>query len=100
MEPKFKQEKVVAFPCDCGCCHFLVTKTIFYNGETDYDISVVDSYYDHDANSLFGRLKRAAKALFGKKVYFNDVYMQGDERFDDFLDDLHDLRAWEGPESS
>ena len=100
MEPKFKQEKNVAIPCDCGCCHFLVTKTIFYDGETDYDISVVDSRYDHGVNSLSGRLRRAFKALFGKTVCFNDVFLQGDERFDEFLDQLHDLRAWEGSESS
>ena len=68
------------------------TKTVWEDGSVNYDLSVLDSRYDHNVNSIFGRLRRAAGVLFGKPVYFNDVYMS-EEKFDKLLKDLGELRA-------
>ncbi len=66
-----KAERRVILPCDCGCCMFVINKTEWANGDISYHITVQDSRYDHDFNTFWGRLKRAAKALFGQPVYFN-----------------------------
>ena len=38
-----------------------------------------------------GRLKTAAKILFGKPVYYSDVYIEKPERFRKFVEDLNKL---------
>jgi hypothetical protein len=44
----------------------VVDKTVWDDGEVNYDISVQDSRYDHNYTTLFGRLKTAMKILFEK----------------------------------
>jgi hypothetical protein len=58
----------------------VVDKTVCDDGEVDYDISVQDSRYDHNYTALWGRLKTAMKILFGKPVYYSDVYIESPER--------------------
>lgn len=70
---------MVVRPCDCKCCMFVVERTQWEDGDTDYNISIQDSRLDHDYNTLWGRIKRACKALFGKPVYFNDLYLGSDD---------------------
>ena len=84
-------EKIVRVPCDCGCCLMEFTKDVWGEGEVTYDLSVLDSRYDHNINGIFGRLRRAAGILFGKPVYFNDVNMS-EEKFDALLKELAQLR--------
>ena len=88
-----KDDRVSA-ECDCGCCELQFKKqsyTFEHGIETSYDVSIVDSYYDHNPNSLFGRLRRAWGILIGKPVIFNDVYLIDDE-FDALLVALQKLR--------
>jgi hypothetical protein len=63
---------------------FVVYKTEWEDGEVDYDISVQDSRYDHNYNTLWGRIRSVAKILFGKPVYYNDVYINDPEKFKKF----------------
>ena len=84
-------EDRVTVDCDCGCCQVEFSKEVFGNepDDTYYNISVLDSYYDHDnPNSIVGRIKRAAGVLFGKRVPFNDALITDDE-FKTLLHDLH-----------
>jgi len=54
-------------------------------------ITIQDSRYDHKYNTVWGRLKRAAKALFGKPVYFSDVHLEGEERYKKLVANMTDL---------
>lgn len=83
--------KRIILPCDCKCCMFVIEKNFWENGDIDYDISVQDSQYDHNYNTILGRLKRAVMLLFGKPIYYNDVYIEGEESFKKLVADMNDL---------
>ena len=86
-----KKEKMIVLPCDCKCCMFVVEKTIWEDGDICYNITIQDSRYDHNYNTIHGRLIRAAKALFGKPVYFSDVHLEGEVRYKKLVSDMTDL---------
>ena len=64
------KRKIITRPCSCRCCMLVIEKTMWEDGDVDYDISLQDSHFDHNYHTLWGRLKRAAKALFGKPVLY------------------------------
>jgi len=70
---------------------FVIDKTIWDDGDISYNISVQDSRYDHKYNTVWGRLKRAGKVLFGKSIYYNDVYIEGEERYKKLVSDMAEL---------
>ena len=69
----------------------VVERTEWDDGEIDYNISVQDSRYDHNYTTIWGRIKSAMKILFGKPVYYSDVYIDEPERFRDFVEKLNKL---------
>ena len=69
----------------------VVEKTVWDDGEVNYDISVQDSRYDHNYTTLWGRLKSAMKVLFGKPVYYSDVYINNPDNFRGFVEKLNKL---------
>ena len=81
---------MITLPCDCKCCMLVIEKTAWENGDINY-ISIQDSRYDHNYNTLWGRVKRAAKILFGKPIYYNDVHLEGEETFKKLVKDMDDL---------
>ena len=86
-----KQEHCAYLRCDCNCSMFEVHKTIWPDGDTDYNIMVTDSRYDHNHTTMWGRIKSAYKILLGKPVYYSDVYISGDtdpDKFKNFVDEL------------
>lgn len=83
--------KRIILPCACKCCMFVVEKTMWEDGDVDYDISIQDSRYDHNYNTVWGRLKRAVKILFGKPIYYNDVYLSGEETFKKLIADMEQM---------
>jgi len=83
--------KMITLPCDCKCCMFLVEKTKWEDGDICYDISIQDSRYDHNFNTVWGRMKRAVKILFGKPIYYNDAHFEGEEAFKKLVADMDDL---------
>jgi hypothetical protein len=85
------KETSVTLKCACGCSMLVVEKTIWEDGEIDYNVSVQDSRYDHNYTTLWGKLKSALKLLFGKPVYYSDVYIDKPEKFKDFVERLNDL---------
>ena len=85
------KSKMITLPCDCKCCMFVVEKTIWEDGDINYNITIQDSRYDHNYNTLWGRIKRAASILFGKPIYYNDVYLDGEEIFTKLVKDMDEL---------
>jgi hypothetical protein len=71
--------------CDCGCSMLVVDREEWEDGEVNYNISVQDSRYDHNYTTLWGRIKSAAKVLFGKPVYYSDIYIGDSEKLREFL---------------
>ena len=57
----------------------------------DYDISVQDSRYDHNYTTFFGRLKSAMKILFGKPIYYSDVYINDPKKLREFAEELKEM---------
>ena len=67
---------------------FVIEKTVWEDGDINYDISIQDSRYDHNYNTIWGRIKRATKILFGKPIYYSDVHLEGTETFQKLVDDM------------
>lgn len=86
-----QKSRRITLPCDCKCCMFVVEKTIWEDGDINYNISIQDSRYDHNYNTLWGRIKRAAKTLFGKPIYYNDVHLEGEETFQQLVEGINEL---------
>ena len=86
-----QKSRRITLPCDCKCCMLVIEKTVWEDGDISYDISIQDSRYDHNYNTLWGRLKRAAKTLFGKPIYYNDVHLEGEEIFQQLVEDINKL---------
>ena len=91
--------KRITLPCDCKCCTFVIEKTVWDEGDIGYNISIQDSRYDHNYNTVWERIKRAVKILFGKPIYYNDVYLDGEETFRNLVKDMGEL-AKSNPEES
>ena len=90
---QIKQEKSIFLKCDCSCSMFVIDKIIWSSGEVNYNILVQDSRYDHNNTTIWGRIKSALKILFGKPVYYNDVYIDDPEKFAEFVKQINDLCA-------
>ena len=88
MNPK---DTTIFLKCDCGCCMFVVEKSEWDDGEVNYNISIQDSRYDHNYNTLWGRIKRAFMILFGKPIYYNDVYINDPEKYREFVGQMNTL---------
>lgn len=86
-----EKHKMITVPCDCKCCMLVIEKTVWEDGDRNYNISIQDSRYDHNFNTLWGRVKRAAKILFGKPIYYNDVHLEGEETFQKLIEDMNAL---------
>ena len=90
--------ETVILRCKCQCCMLVVDKEIFDDGEINYNLSVQDSYYYHNFSTLWGRIKCACKALFGKPIYYNDVYLEDPAEFRGFVKELNGLVVEEAGE--
>lgn len=86
-----EMSKLLVLPCECKCCMFVVEKTLWEDGDINYNITIQDSRYDHNYNTVWGRIKRAASALFGKPVCFSDVYLDGEDTFKKLVKDMSEL---------
>lgn len=85
------KSKRIVLPCDCKCYMLVIEKTVWEDGNVNYNISVQDSRYDHNYNTLWGRLKRAGLSLFGKPIYYSDLYLEGEETFKKLVKDMRRL---------
>ncbi|MCL2066781.1 MAG: hypothetical protein FWG99_04885 [Treponema sp.] len=88
---KKTQEFMEILKCDCGCSMLVVEKTIWEDGDIDFDISIQDSRYDHNNTTIWGRIKGAIKILFGKPVYYSDVYISKPEVYKNFVEKMKGL---------
>ena len=69
----------------------VIEKNFEQDGSTNYLISIQDSRYDHNYNTLWGRIKRIIKILLGKPIYYNDLHLEGEDSFHKLIKDMHDL---------
>ena len=70
-----EKSKMIMLPCDCKCCMLAIEKTVWEDNDVSYDISIQDSRYDHNYNTVWGRIKRAVKILLGKPIYYSDLHL-------------------------
>lgn len=86
-----KQESMVLQKCECGCSMFVAEKTVWEDGDISYNLTIQDSRYDHNYTTFWGRLKSALTILFGKKVYYSDVYIGKPEVYKNLVDRMKEL---------
>jgi len=83
------KESTASIKCDDEGPVLVVDKRVFEDGDIDYDITVQDSRCDNKCTNLWSRFKSAGKILFGKPVYFSDVYTEDIEKFRKFVEQLN-----------
>lgn len=88
-----KESSMIALPCDFENCMFVVGKNCYEDGDISYLISMQDSRCVNGRSTLWERIKRASKILFGKYVPFNDLYMEGEETFHKLVKDMENLEG-------
>ena len=86
-----RKETMEILKCDCGCSMLVVEKTLWDDGDIDYNISIQDSRYDHNYTTVWGKFKSSMKVLFGKPVYYSDVYINKPLVFKNFVEKLSRL---------
>jgi len=86
-----EKETSVRLKCDCGCSAIVVEKFDYGDGEVGYVISIQDSRYDHNYTTFWGRIRSAVKILFGKPIYYSDVYIDKPETYKKFVNDISAL---------
>ena len=77
-------KKTVTLRCACGAEAVVFSKYTFKD-ETDFDISVEDSYLGGNYKGLFGRLRRAWSAFIDKPVSYSGVYCEDKDKMRAFL---------------
>jgi len=88
-----KDQKTATLRCDCAgqCATLVVDRDMCSDGEVSYSISMQDSRYDHRHNSVLGRIKSSFKILFGKPIYYSDIYIGDPQKFADFVNKLNEI---------
>jgi len=69
----------------------VVDKTVWEDGETVFNISMQDSRYDHNNCTPWGKIKGAAKILFGKPVYYSDIFIDEPQKYKTFVEQMQKL---------
>ena len=59
-----EKRKMITLPCDCKCCMLVIEKTVWEDGDIDYNISIQDSRYDHNYNTLWGTDQKGCEDSF------------------------------------
>ena len=55
--------------------------------DTDYEMTIEDSYIGGDYKGFFGRIKRAWRAFTAKPVVYTGIYCEDKEKMKKFLTD-------------
>ena len=84
--------KRITLPCDCDKCVFVIEKSIWDDNEISYSLTIQEPIHD---KTIWGRVKGAVRALFGKSVPFNDAYLEDKEKFNKLIEDMKELEKWE-----
>ena len=71
--------------CDDHCTILVIDKYYWEHAKEkfEYNFSMQDSDY-YNLNGIVGRIKRAFKALFGKPIHFNDIYIGDLQKIEEF----------------
>ena len=76
----------VALRCD-DCAETVVfMQHNWLHNDIDYEIVIEDSYCGGgEYRGVFGRLRRAWRAFWGKPIYYSGVYVEDPARMESFL---------------
>ena len=87
------KDELIFLKCRCGCSMFVVEKTVWEDGEVHINITSQDSRYDHANQSFLSRIKGALKILFGKPVYYSDIFIDKENmhKLKDFVSKLNKM---------
>lgn len=83
--------KQITLRCDDYAEACVFTKYVHDQIDTDYEITIEDSYTGGDYRGFFGRLKRARKAFIDKPVVYTGIYCEDKEKMKKFLIDCLEL---------
>lgn len=83
--------KSVYLRCDDGSEVVVFTRHDWNAHETDYEITIEDSYCNGGYSGIWGRIKRAWCALTGKQVSYTGVFCEGRERMEKFINSCVEL---------
>ena len=73
--------------CDCHEECVVFSKHTFRDDDTDYEISIEDSYCSGDLMGVKNRFKRAWKAFWARPICYTSIYCQDGDRMRKFLED-------------
>jgi hypothetical protein len=81
--------------CDCGCGVVEFEKASYDQSDeliyTDYTLSFQNSRLVSEHNTVFQRMRDAAKVLFGKPIYYADAMTMNKKMILDFLQSSIDI---------
>lgn len=83
-EPK----KSLYLSCNCGCSATVVVEKW---EDDDYSISIQDSRAFKDNFSILKKIKNAFSVLFGKPIYYTEIWVNSPDNYKKFVDDLQKL---------
>ena len=86
--------KNVFLKCNCNAETAVFTRYDF-GLDTEYELSIEDSYCGHDYMGITGRLKRAWHALLAKPVSYTGIYCADYVKMKKFFEDCLSLMSAE-----
>ena len=94
-------DKIKEVNMRCDCCAEMASfiRHDWDYQDTDYELTIADSYCGGDYMGIKGRFKRAWKAFWAKPIYYSGVYCQDDRRMRKFLEDCLSLMDEAGEQS-
>ena len=73
--------------CDCCAETAVFSKYDYSSSDSDYELSIQDSYCGGDLIGIKGRFKRAWSAFWAKPICYASVYCEDKDKMKKFLED-------------
>lgn len=77
--------------CDCNHETVVFTRYDYGDKDTDFEISVQDSYCGVNSKNKQSRIKRAWRALVSKPINYAEIYVEDPEKIQKFLNECLEL---------
>jgi hypothetical protein len=87
--------KNIFLRCDCHAETAVFSRYDYDCGDTDYDLSIEDSYCGGDLMGIGNRFKRAWKAFFAEPICYASVCCEDKNKMRKFLEDCLSLMSTE-----
>lgn len=86
-----KNNKNIYLRCEDNAETVVFSRYDWTDDDTDYEITIEDSYCGGDYMGIKGRFKRAWKAFWAQPVYYTGVFCSDKDHVEKFLRDCLDL---------